>query len=207
MVKTVDAIISYANKNYTAITNDVGDNEFWISRACAHSKCGVKSLYSKSFASLGCALPKSIGAYCSTKKPVVCFTGDQGFQMNIQELQAIAHDKLPILIVVMNNSASGMIRDKEKKSFGTYLHSTLDSGYSMPDLSKIADAYGISYCDSYKMTTDEIKDVATNISGPIILNLRIDPELGLAPYLPIGRATQDMEPRLDQSIYDYINNL
>ena len=78
-------------------------------------------------------------------KPVVCFTGDQGFQMNIQELQAIAHDKLPILIVVMNNSASGMIRDKEKKSFGTYLHSTLDSGYSIPELSKIADAYGIIF--------------------------------------------------------------
>ena len=207
VVKTVDAILSYANINYAAITNDVGDNEFWISRACAHSKCGIKSLYSKSFASLGCALPKSIGAYCSTMKPVVCFTGDQGFQMNIQELQAIANDNIPILIVVMNNLASGMIRDKEKKMYGTYLHSTLDSGYSMPDLSKIADAYGISYYDSDQISNREIKDIITKIDSPTILNLRINPELGLAPYLPIGRATQDMEPRLEQSIYDYINNL
>lgn len=207
VVETVDSILSCANTNYAAIINDVGDNEFWISRACAHSRCGVKSLYSKSFASLGCALPKSIGAYHSTKRPVVCFTGDQGFQMNVQELQAVAHDKVPVLIVVMNNFASGMIRDKEKKSYGSYLHSTLDSGYNMPDLSKIAEAYGISYCDSYKMTTDEIIDIATNISGSIILNLRIDPELGLAPFLPIGRATQDMEPRLEQSTYDYIDKL
>lgn len=207
VVETVDSILSCANTNYAAIINDVGDNEFWISRACAHSRCGIKSLYSKSFASLGSALPKSIGAFYSTGKPVVCFTGDQGLQMNLQELQAIAHDNIPVLIVVMNNYASGMIRDKEKKSYGSYLHSTLDSGYSLPDLSKIADAYGISFCDSNKMTSDEIRDISTNINGPIILNLRIDPELGLAPYLPIGRATQDMEPRLEQSIYDYIDKL
>ncbi len=207
VIISVDALLSSANTDYSAIINDVGDNEFWISRACAHSICGVKALYSKSFASLGSALPKSIGAYYSTRRPSVCFTGDQGFQMNLQELQAIAHDQLPVLIVVMNNYASGMIRDKEKKSYGTYLHSTLDSGYSMPDLSRIAEAYGISYYDSVKLNNDELKSIAQNISEPIILNLRIDPELGLAPYLPIGRATQDMEPKLDQKLYDYIDKL
>ena len=207
VITTVDAVLSSANKRYAAIINDVGDNEFWISRSCAHSICGIKVLYSKSFASLGSALPKSIGAYYSTRRPIVCFTGDQGFQMNLQELQAIAHDSIPVLIVVMNNYASGMIRDKEKKSYGTYLHSTLDSGYSMPDLSKIADAYGLAFYDSNNLDIEEIRNMSASILGPTILNLRINPELGLAPFLPIGRATQDMEPRLEQSKYDYINNL
>jgi acetolactate synthase-1/2/3 large subunit len=207
VIISVDALLSSANTDYSAIINDVGDNEFWISRACAHSICGVKSLYSKSFASLGSALPKSIGAYYSTRRPTVCFTGDQGFQMNLQELQAIAHDQLPVLIVVMNNYASGMIRDKEKKSYGTYLHSTLDSGYSMPDLLKIAEAYGILYYDSFKLNNEDLKNIAHSISEPIILNLRIDPELGLAPYLPIGRATQDMEPELDGQLYNYLDKL
>ena len=207
VTKYVDAILASANTEYSAIINDVGDNEFWISRSCAHSICGVKTLYSKSFASLGSALPKSIGAYYSLRRPVVCFTGDQGFQMNLQELQAIAHNRLPVLIVVMNNYASGMIRDKEKKSYGAYLHSTLDSGYSMPVLSKIAEAYGLSYYDSTNLSSIEFKKIAFGITGPILLNLRIDPDLGLEPYLPIGRATQDMEPRLEQSLYNYLNNL
>lgn len=207
VVTTIDAILSNAETSCASITNDVGDHEFWISRACAHSGCCLKALYSKSFASLGSALPKAIGAYFSTRRPVVCFTGDQGFQMNMQELQAIAQDRLPILIVVMNNFASGMIRDKEKKSYGVYLHSTLDSGYGMPDISKIAAAYGISYYDMTTGSVDSIAQIESGISAPIILNLRIDPELGLSPFLPIGRPTQDMEPKLEESLFEYINNL
>ena len=207
VVIALDTILSNVKTSCGSITNDVGDNEFWVSRACAHSKCRIKSLYSKSFASLGSALPKAIGAYFSTKRPVLCFTGDQGFQMNMQELQAIAQERLPILIVVMNNSASGMIRDKEKKSYGAYLHSTLESGYGIPDISRIAAAYDISYYNMTTSSTGSIGKIVSAMSQPIILNLRIDPELGLSPYLPIGRQTQDMEPKLEESLYNDINKL
>lgn len=207
VIQAVDTILNNAVDKFSTIINDVGDHEFWISRACAHSRSEIKSLYSKNFASLGCALPKSIGAYYSMKSPVICFTGDQGLQMNIQDLQAIAQNNLPILIVIMNNYSSGMIRDKEKKRYGEYLHSTLDSGYGMPDISIIAEAYGLAYYDTAPINTNDIAQIVSNISSPTILNLRIDPQLGLYPFLPIGRPTQDMEPRLEESLYKYLNNL
>ncbi len=46
--------------------------------------------------------------------PIVCFIGDQGMQMNIQELQYIAEFKIPILIFIINNESSGMIKDNER---------------------------------------------------------------------------------------------
>lgn len=71
------------------IVNDVGNNEFWMSKACVYAGIANRTLYSKSFGALGNALGKAIGAYYATKRPVVAFVGDQGVQMNIQELQYI----------------------------------------------------------------------------------------------------------------------
>lgn len=78
------------------IVCDVGNNEFWISRAYIYAEIKNRILYSRSFGTLGNALPKAIGIYYAVRNPVVCFTGDQGIQMNIQELQYIAEFKLPI---------------------------------------------------------------------------------------------------------------
>ena len=59
---------------------------------------------------MGYALPAAIGGYYATKKPVYCIVGDGGLQMNIQELQFIVREKIPIKILVINNNALGMIR-------------------------------------------------------------------------------------------------
>ena len=95
------------------IVNDVGNNEFWMSKACVYAGIANRTLYSKSFGALGNALGKAIGAYYATKKPVVAFVGDQGVQMNIQELQYMSQHHLPIAIVLLNNSSSGMIKDRD----------------------------------------------------------------------------------------------
>lgn len=207
VVLKVGALLNNAKHQELAITNDVGNNEFWISRANVHTSYKGKNLYSKSFATLGCSLPKAIGAFYASRKPVICFTGDQGFQMNIQELQIISSNQLPILIVVMNNYASGMIRDKENKTYGYCLHSTKDSGYEMPDLKIIAKAYNIQYKDSEELELDELGKLSSCISAPTILNLHIDKNLMLEPYLPIGRKTQDMEPKINSDKYNYLNQL
>jgi thiamine pyrophosphate-dependent acetolactate synthase large subunit-like protein len=105
----------------------------------------------------------------------------------------------------MNNYASGMIRDKEQKTYGVCLHSTWDSGYGMPDLAKLASAYGIAYYDSNDGF--DLGSIVSTISEPAIINLHIDEHLPLTPFLPIGRKTQDMEPKLEESRYNYLNNL
>ena len=93
---------------------DVGNNEFWISRAYIYAGIKNRILYSRAFGTLGNALPKAIGVHYVMNSPIVCFIGDQGMQMNIQELQYIAEFKIPILIFIINNESSGMIKDNER---------------------------------------------------------------------------------------------
>lgn len=184
----------------TSVINDVGNNEFWVSRACAYAGHAGKVLYSKNFATMGNALPKAIGAYYATRKPVVCFMGDQGFQLNSQELQMIAQNQLPILVVVMNNHISGMIRDKEKAKYENYLHSTKESGFAAPDLAKLAEAYGMNY-------SCNLADAEEQLKLPMLVEMNVDSEISLHPYLPIGNKTQEMMPMLEDSLYNKLNTL
>lgn len=170
------------------VVNDVGNNEFWVSRACVHSKSNKRTLYSKSFGALGCALGKSIGAFYATKKTIVCFVGDQGLQMNIQELQAIVQNKLPITVILLNNHSSGMIKDRETLLFdGKYLHTTTDSGYGTPNFGMIAKGYGLD--------SSHFKEID------------IDERIGLSPQLPKGNPIQKMSPLLDESLFNELNDL
>lgn len=206
VVKAVDAILANTAEDAT-IVSDVGNHEFWVSRACAHSKRKGNLLYSKSFATLGSAMVKAIGAYYATEKPVVCFIGDQGFQMNIQELQYISQHQLPILVVILNNQVSGMIRDKEITGYkGEFLHSTSESGYQIPDLKKVAALYHLKYAE---VDTRSKNGGVINLefNAPGILNLLINENLSLEPSLPRGRQPQDMVPVLDKTRYDYLNSL
>lgn len=206
VVMSIDTILANITEDAT-IVSDVGNHEFWVSRACAHSLRKGNLLYSKSFATLGSAMVKAIGAYYATKNPVVCFIGDQGFQMNIQELQYISQHQLPILTVVLNNNVSGMIRDKEKTGYkGQYIHSTSKSGYQIPNLKEIASVYNLAYAefDTTKQFNDAIKkDV--NTAG--VLNLLINEDLSLEPSLPRGHQPQDMVPTLEACRFDLLNSL
>lgn len=183
--------------------SDVGNNEFWVSRACVYSKQMNRTLYSKSFGALGNAIGKAIGVYYATNKPVVAFVGDQGLQMNIQELQYISNHHLPIVIVALNNHSSGMIKDREKSAGYPYcLHTTSDSGYSVPDFHQIASAYGIAY-----RRFDEVKRENGNLLFPLFIEMNLSDSNSLSPFLPKGRDCQDMEPSLDKVLYDRIERM
>ena len=206
VVKAIDAILAKTPEDAT-IVSDVGNHEFWVSRACAHSNRKGSLLYSKSFATLGSAMVKAIGAYYATKEPVVCFIGDQGFQMNIQELQYISQHQLPILVVILNNQVSGMIRDKEITGYkSNYLHSTSGSGYQIPDLKDVSALYHIEYSE---IAASSLKEKADNLdfkaSG--IVNLLINENMSLEPSLPRGHQPQDMVPALEKRRYEFLNSL
>lgn len=201
VVISIGRLLGSLEGEYT-IVSDVGNNEFWLSRACVYEKNNHRTLYSKSFGALGNALGKAIGAYYAKKTPVIVFVGDQGLQMNIQELQFISQHNLPIAIVLINNHSSGMIKDREKASGYNYsLHTTIDSGYRFPNFSKVADAYGIDY---YTFNDDLKMQI---ISKPLFIEMKISDSIVLTPSLPRGRDCQDMEPRIDNVLYNKLNCL
>lgn len=187
---------------------DIGCNEFWLSRACEYIRHHGAVLYSKNFATLGCALPKAIGAYYAKRELVVCFVGDQGLMFNAQELELISQEQLPILIVVINNTASGMIRDKEVKKYASLLHTTESSGYSLPNLRKIMEAYGIDYvCVESSDAYVQLKNELTGRTSPLVVDLIIDKDELLAPTIPAGEEMQNMHPMLDNDKYEFLNSL
>ena len=196
------SIISEIIKRLDAdiITSDVGNNEFWLSRAVVYSKCIAKVLYSKGFGVLGSSLPKAIGACYATGKVVICFTGDQGVQLNMQELQMIADNKLPILVIILDNYKSGMIYDHEMKKYDKPIHTTDYSGYGHPKFEMIAEAYGLSYYEDI-----ESIDKWDRRHGGIAV-IKCGGE-SLEPNLPVGEPCQNLYPVLNYNIYNRLNEL
>jgi len=198
----ISSILKQLNEN-EVITSDVGNNEFWFSRAYYYSKNKNPILYSKSFGTLGSALPKAIGAYYETLKPVTCFVGDQGFQLNLQELASIGKNKLPIQIIILNNHTSGMIKDREAQKYNSeFVHTTQNDGYYVPNLQKIAEAYGLNY---YFYHTNDI--MFENIIRPSIIEIEIDENVSLIPQLKKGDSCQNLYPYLSPNLLEELNKL
>jgi acetolactate synthase-1/2/3 large subunit len=174
---------------------DVGNHQQWAAQSL---ELGAHQLFltSAGLGSMGYALPAAVGmCFAAGRKPVVMIAGDGGFQMNIQELQTIAHHKLPVKLVVLNNNCLGMIRQFQDSYFEGRYQSTF-WGYSAPDFTKIADAYGIpSLTVSDAAGLDEAAAwLWQNPDGPALLQVMVDSHTNCYPKLAYGRPITEMEP-------------
>lgn len=188
----------------TVITTDVGQNQVWVAQSFK-LKAGQKVLFSGGHGAMGYSLPAAIGAYYgSGKKPVFCITGDGGMQMNIQELQFIVREQLPIKIIVLNNNALGMIRHFQEMYFDShYFQTKPEGGYTAPDFARIAKAYGIR---SRSLEADEIEKLEWS-DGPELLEVMIREDTYIIPKLEFGKPNQDQEPLIDRNLYERIMNM
>ena len=135
------------------IVVDVGSHRRWFMSQNIFKK-GQCFYQSAGLASMGYALPSSIGVYYGSKKKVICIDGDGGIMMNLQELQLIKRECLPIIIIVFNNHALGDIMEFQKKVFDkNYFTTTEDSGYLAADFKRLSDAFGLKY-ELIKSTED-----------------------------------------------------
>lgn len=110
------------------------------------SKKGQRLYGNVNCGTMGYDIPAAIGAAVASNEPVLCITGDGSFQMNIQELQTIIHNKLPIKLVVFNNKGYQAIVHTQANFFNGVLSGcTAESGISFPSFQKISEAYEIPY--------------------------------------------------------------
>ncbi|MBF4337448.1 thiamine pyrophosphate-binding protein, partial [Vibrio anguillarum] len=86
-------------------------------------------------------LPTAIGVRVVTGNYVVSISGDGGFQLNIQELDVINRDKIPILIIILNNKSLGMVKNFQDMYFNGRNKPTYWGGYSC-SFSQVGEAYG-----------------------------------------------------------------
>lgn len=188
-----------------SIVADVGQHMVWVAQSFAF-KPNQRVYFSGGMGSMGYALPASIGIYYATKRPVICFVGDGGFQMNIQELQFVAREQLPIKIVVLNNEALGMIRHFQEMYFDSnYFYTVSNNGYSSPDFVKVANAYGISA--KKILTIEEFSKIHFEEEGPCLFDVVLKGDTYVQPKLEFGKPNQDQEPLIDRDLYQYLMSL
>lgn len=109
-------------------------------------KADQRIFWNSGCASMGYALPASIGAALGARREVVCVTGDGSLQMNLQELQTIARNDVPIKLFVLNNGGYRSIEQTQTVFFdGNFIGCNEPSGVSFPDHAKLADLYGFAY--------------------------------------------------------------
>jgi len=130
-----DNVIAMGNSRANAAKIQIGVKKK-NQRAITNYLCG----------SMGYDLPAAIGCAVASKKEVICVTGDGSIMMNLQELQTISHNHLPVKVVVFSNDGYEAIRQTHKNFFnGVFLGCTPESGISFPDFESLAKAFNFKY--------------------------------------------------------------
>lgn len=120
---------------------------------------------------MGDELPAAIGASIAAgRRPVICVVGDGSLQMNIQELQTMVTQHLPVKVFVWNNGGYASIRGHQRTVFhGRFLGVDPASGTCFPNLKNIAGAYDIPYFRAEKRKDlPQMLETAGNTAGPVI---------------------------------------
>lgn len=176
------------------ITADVGQHEIHVAQAF-ETKKGQRLFLSLGLASMGFSLPAAIGAAAATGQTVLSFCGDGGVQMNIQELQVLARDKLPVKVIIFNNFALGMIREFQERNFQNVCTQSVESeGYVVPDFGKIANAYALPYFQVESI--ENLGCVDFNDGKPGIIEIRLHGNTYLEPRLVRDHPIEYMTPPL-----------
>jgi acetolactate synthase-1/2/3 large subunit len=167
---------------------------------------GQRLISNSGAASMGYDLPASIGAAVARGgKRVVCLAGDGSLQLNIQDLQTVAHHQLPVKLFVLNNGGYLSIRSTQKNFFGRVMGESAESGVSFPDFVKVGLAYGIPSVRVDRAVEMKSVQEALDRPGPALIEVMLDAEQEFEPrsrskVLPDGTIVspplEDMYPFL-----------
>lgn len=187
--------IARSSAQAAVYVTDVGQHQMWAAQSL-EIRSEQRFLTSGGMGSMGFGLPASIGAaLVVSPRPVVLVAGDGGFQSNIQELQTVVRNCLPIKIVIVNNGCHGMVRQFQESYFGGRYQSTL-WGYSAPDFARVASAYGMAgrTVDCEDDLDQALQWLWQKPNEPALLQVMISPYANVYPKIAFGRPMTEMEP-------------
>lgn len=148
-------------------------------------KKGVRVFANQGCAAMGYGLPAALGACASNHNGrTICVTGDGSIQMNIQELQTIVTNKLPLKIFILENESYLAIKTTQLSFFGGHFTgSNPESGVVCPDMERIAAAYGIPYasCRENGRPLQDVIAKTLSSEGAMICEIHMHPEQTLFP--------------------------
>jgi acetolactate synthase-1/2/3 large subunit len=153
-------------------------------------KPGMRIFNTQGLGPMGFGVAAALGGCIgSGGRRTICIDGDGGFAMNPQELETVRRLNLPIKIFVLNNQGYGSIKSTQRAYFqGHLVGSDARSGLTLPDISKIAEAYGIH---SFKICNhsnirQQVREVLDD-EGPAVCEVMISPNQFTAPRITSGQ--------------------
>ncbi len=165
-------------------------------------------------ATMGYDLPAAIGACAANNKnSVICLAGDGSVQMNLQELQTIVHNKLPVKIFYLNNQGYVSQRQTQDSFFNSYrIGSDAASGVSFPNIIKLGQVYGFRtfHIANYSQVDEIITEVLT-CNEPVLCEVMLPYEYKFSPKLAskklddgrmVSSPLEDLFPFLDREEFD-----
>lgn len=153
-----------------------------------HIEAGQRLMTSTGLGEMGYGLPAAIGvSFAKERGEVMCLNCDGGMMLNLQELQTIAHHKLPIKLFIFNNDGYLMIKHTQNALFKTgYVGTDKASGISCPDFSKLATAFDMP---AFQIRNwDECDETLAKVqaaTGPVICEVFMHPEQLFTPKLSL----------------------
>lgn len=205
------------------LTENFKDNDIIVmgnGSACVCSfqvakvKLNQRYILNSGDASMGYDLPAAIGACISEKnRRTICLTGDGSIMMNLQEMETIAYNNLPIKIFVLNNSGYSSIRQTQRNFFdGNMTGSGFDSGVGMPNWEILTKGFGLKYAkiENTANLNQQIAEVL-NYNNGILCEVILEKEYSFCPKLSakklndgtmISPSLEDMAPFLPREEFE-----
>ncbi len=189
MGEVVKVISELAGRN-TVVVTDVGQHQMAVARYYRFTDSNTL-VTSGGMGTMGFGLPAAMGAATgTTDRPVIAFIGDGGFQMTVQELGTIMQYRIPVKIVLLNNSFLGMVRQWQEMFFNSRYAST---EMVNPDFVTLASAYGIPARKINRR--EELKEATAEMlasEGPFILVAEVSRIANILPMVEPGASVSEV---------------
>lgn len=173
------------------IACDVGQHQMWVAQHCRFNH-PRNHLTSGALGTMGFGLPAAMGAqFACPDRTVVLVSGDGSFMMNVQELATIARCRLPVKIVLLDNSSLGMVRQWQELFFAER-YSEIDLSDN-PNFAALAKVFGIP-ATRIEARDDVEGGLAALLAepGPALLHVAIDARANVWPLVPPNNANSTM---------------
>ena len=199
----MEKLSNFLNKDEVVITDDGAHLTWTIQALKVLKKQRLFSAFGNS--PMGYAFPASIGASIAlNKKRIICIDGDGSIQINIQELQTMVSNQLPIKIIIINNNGYGIIKQFQELYLNKR-YEAVDSqkGVTNPNFLKIAKAYGIKYSEiKNNSNIDKVLSKAIKSKNAEFINVFVNPNQKIIPKLTFGSPLEDLSPLLSRQEFN-----
>ena len=183
--------VAEATDDEATVVTDVGQHQMWVAQSYPFRR-PRQWLTSGGLGTMGFGLPAAIGAsLAEPARTVVCFSGDGSILMNLQELATAAEENVNVKVVLLNNSALGLVHQQQTLFYGQRIFASKFKG--VPDFLAVAKGFGWATVD-LDAESDREAALAAALArkGPTFIHARIAMQEHVLPMVAPGAANREM---------------